>query len=901
MTFRTRLTVVSIALVLLTYAISCVVVAVVLWSKAESDARQQLSEASRLILHELHSRREQFAARAGHIVQQEDLPQTVWFLTTYRNEAESLMNYTNSLEELAASLLDRIKIAVFDRAMLLDPDGRVIILATQGLAGDDDALGVFVPQQHGRPRFSVAHIDENDHAVWESADISETDIAQNISSLLTSTLTNPDEPILSESTPMASGYVEFMGRIVLQCVIPILYPDFNKPAGHDDAEILVGYLSLSTFLDQEEIERLSQVSRMHVNLYLDDGLSVGTLPDYAHVPADDVRPLSSANAVNREVSVYFTDAVVQQTSYYGSFFALQDFQNQPLGRIMVFWSKMQARAHLTYTMISLIVVGLLVIVVVSSVISFLTGRTFAQPLVDLAERMQGMAQGGGNLTHRLDVRSSEEITELAHWFNVFVEKLREIVVEVMTSTDYVATASQQLRGTAETIAQDVGGQSASILRIANMMESISQSARENQSFADDQAALVNQTSVYTSDIAASIQKNTVDANAQLQGARHIQDYVKNMSSTSRQVAEHAYTAASLSADTASSVTEMSQAAHEIAGSTHEQVESTKKAVELVTKMTCISSAARAKAQHTVTLAEEALLVASHGQQAVSQMVDGMEAIAEGSDQISDIIELIGDIAEQTDLLALNAAIEAARAGQHGVGFGVVADEVRKLAERVGNSSKEITLLIRESNKRVKQGSAVVHDASTALETIVHNVTGTVTQVKALAAASEEQEAHSEMVVHTITTVENLAVLIERATNQQVVAVEDVLKTMENLAAVADAITAHTERQVKDGEEVEDIMGGLAELSARIHTATLEQVSGTTEAFNLVQNIAEKAKYIVQRTTHQHVRSQHVFEEIQSLEATATRNVEELQKAQQSIRELVVSVEKLRHLVQRFTV
>ncbi len=61
-----------------------------------------------------------------------------------------------------------------------------------------------------------------------------------------------------------------------------------------------------------------------------------------------------------------------------------------------------------------------------------------------------------------------------------------------------------------------------------MMKSISQSARENQSFADEQATLVNQTSVYTSEIAASIQKNTVDADAQLQGARHIQDYVKNI-------------------------------------------------------------------------------------------------------------------------------------------------------------------------------------------------------------------------------------------------------------------------------------------------------------------------------------------------------------------------------------
>ena len=105
----------SIALVTLTYALSSVVVVLVLWTKTESDARQQLSEASRLILDELHTRQEQLADRAMHIVQQGNFSQTVWSLTKYRYEAEHLSNSTTSLEDLAETLLDRIKLAVFDR------------------------------------------------------------------------------------------------------------------------------------------------------------------------------------------------------------------------------------------------------------------------------------------------------------------------------------------------------------------------------------------------------------------------------------------------------------------------------------------------------------------------------------------------------------------------------------------------------------------------------------------------------------------------------------------------------------------------------------------------------------------------------------------------------------------
>ncbi|MDO7786517.1 methyl-accepting chemotaxis protein [Desulforamulus aquiferis] len=126
---------------------------------------------------------------------------------------------------------------------------------------------------------------------------------------------------------------------------------------------------------------------------------------------------------------------------------------------------------------------------------------------------------------------------------------------------------------------------------------------------------------------------------------------------------------------------------------------------------------QAQAQQLAGMAEEL----NRAVQAVPEAIDAVttvlgthcqklnSAVFQAEKHIKDtdeVIDFIKKVADQTKLLGLNAAIEAARAGNHGRGFGVVANEVRKLAEDSVVSAKKISTIlsnIEESMKTIIAG------------------------------------------------------------------------------------------------------------------------------------------------------------------------------------------------------
>lgn len=146
----------------------------------------------------------------------------------------------------------------------------------------------------------------------------------------------------------------------------------------------------------------------------------------------------------------------------------------------------EATSQALVTTLTLSVIAILTIVLISASIVILITRNINTMLVSLKD----IAQGEGDLTKRITQDSKDEIGDLIHWFNLFMDKLHESINEVVKSIAPLATVSDDL-GTMTTKTSEITDEQSratdEVTRSVDEMFSSVQNVAQNASSAADAA------------------------------------------------------------------------------------------------------------------------------------------------------------------------------------------------------------------------------------------------------------------------------------------------------------------------------------------------------------------------------------------------------------------------------
>ncbi|WP_425666624.1 methyl-accepting chemotaxis protein [Vibrio tubiashii] len=122
-----------------------------------------------------------------------------------------------------------------------------------------------------------------------------------------------------------------------------------------------------------------------------------------------------------------------------------------------------------------LIAGIVLVVLGLATIAFSASR-LVKPIREVVARLDDIASGEGDLTQRLDVKSQDEIGQLAIGFNRFLDKLQSIISEVVDTTIQVGTTTQQSRVAAQQTRTSSDSQFKEVDLVATASEEMTQTA-----------------------------------------------------------------------------------------------------------------------------------------------------------------------------------------------------------------------------------------------------------------------------------------------------------------------------------------------------------------------------------------------------------------------------------------
>jgi len=477
----------ALGIALLLMAVSTIVVSVIIDRQNRTTVKQDLVKTINIVRSELMKKKEKLVADTHQMVTMNKLSDDFQFIVEL-GKNQGLTVTRSSYEKIADVVFQAVVTGNLTEMSAYDIEGKLMAYAM-----DNGQGGYLMGFHHTNPESEFVFTTKEKGL---EAEIQQWESSKDLDAVsLNAKVENP-----IPTTPR-TFFQTIGGFVCIQSQVPVIARQFSLKSNKMEQRQF-GFIRSTYKLDKQLASGISEFTGMKINFFDGDKISVGGLEAYESLeaPFDD---LSEDPTPFMEQKIIFNDIHVQGNGYFEATVPLY-YGKKYVGAIAAFESKALVFANTKQIAYTLVLVYLVCMVLIIPLVYWFS-TSYSKPIKEVAFRLRDIAEGEGDLTLRLQETRSDEIGELAHWFNVFIEKLHVIVMEISENTKTLNEASIEMSEMSELM-------SAGIQNMFMQSESVSTTANEMSANMDGVAENMDESSSNMSLVAAAAEQMTSTIN-----------------------------------------------------------------------------------------------------------------------------------------------------------------------------------------------------------------------------------------------------------------------------------------------------------------------------------------------------------------------------------------------------
>ena len=283
--------------------------------------------------------------------------------------------------------------------------------------------------------------------------------------------------------------------LCISAMCPILWEVYNEQTEKDELK-LFGVVRAIYKLDRQFVTRLTQLVQTELNIFSTRGLLSGSISDYAN-PMEGGLAETENEFKLTDQPVRFDNIDINGRDYFQGTLGIYG-DGKLLGSMAALQSTAVAKAN-TVQMIKYLALVFFICFVLIIPLAIVFSNKMTQPIAAVVTGLQDVAEGEGDLTKRLKVRSNDEVGDLAKWFNIFMERLQQMVKSISENVGEVTTSAGNLSGISTQMTQNAD-------QITSRSESVASSSAKMSSNIDSVAASMEEASTNMTMVAGAAEE-----------------------------------------------------------------------------------------------------------------------------------------------------------------------------------------------------------------------------------------------------------------------------------------------------------------------------------------------------------------------------------------------------------